>query len=222
MLSLMCVCYTLLLRSSSALSSQFFFNCLVFSSRLILSFFSPNKNWYHCSFPSLLLPLAVPALSVVNALKKRKRRSPFFPLECFVHPLHPFFPLRCFTAFARRLWKQFCQINLILFHCLLSDIHNPAQSLSHSPFLSLSPLCSLVAVRTYCSTLMTVLSGQLCTRGLKRWDIDTLSIMSLTSYYQRKVLLHLLIHMSSLVLIFTFKSLDHTFLALLRIKKSCP
>lgn len=99
MLSLMCVCYTLLLRSSSALSSQFLFNCLVFSSRLILSFFSPNKNWYHCSFPSLLLPLAVPALSVVNALKKKKKEESFFSFRVFCTSTPSFLSLALLYCF---------------------------------------------------------------------------------------------------------------------------
>lgn len=36
--------------------------------------------------------------------------------------------------------------------------------------LTTSSLCSPAAVRTYCSTSTTALSGQLCTRGRKRWE----------------------------------------------------
>lgn len=104
-----------------------------------------------------------------------------FQCVCFVLPLCLLLPILCFTVLACRLWKQFLSYkSQTVSFPPLSFLCTSHPCLSPNLFLFLtlpvSPLCSLAAVRTYCSTLMTVLSGQLCTKGLKRWDIDNFCI----------------------------------------------
>lgn len=82
----------------------------------------------------------------------------------------------CFPFIPFRLWKQFFSYELQTVYL------PPLWSLCSVCF----PLCSLDAVRTYCSTLMTVLSGRLCTRGLKRWDSDGFSVMSSSELFLKR------------------------------------
>lgn len=129
---------------------------------------------------AITIPLAVPAVSPSSS-SSIHFLSLFSPSLCSYASVLFFRSVSFYPCLALLLWpadfgNSFRCINLRPSHSLLSDLR------SLSP--SVVTLCSLAAVKTYCSTLMTVLSGQLCTRGLKRWDTDTLCIISFsTSHY---------------------------------------
>lgn len=176
---------------------HFFSRFLCFPSSLLL-FFSLHHHLIRSYLPlsslsllfhfasSLLMPLlpppppfppAVPAVPASSSysiplllLPVSSDVSLLFFCSAFLY-LVPCFPIIPF-----RHWKQFLSYE--------------SQTVSLPPLWSLRsvcfPLCSLDAVRTFCSTLMTVLSGRLCTRGLKRWDTNRFSVMSSSKLFLKR------------------------------------
>lgn len=139
----------------------------------------PYLNWCHRSLPllfflRLFLPNTPRPLFPSPPSPLLSPAPSFYASVLFFCSVSFFLPVPCFTVVACSLWKQFLSYKSQTISLPpLWSVH----SLCSLPF-SVTPLCSLAAVRTYCSTLMTVLSGQPCTRGLKRWDTDTLCITS--------------------------------------------
>lgn len=127
-------------------------------------------------YPTSLLPPAVPAVPASSSFS--------IPSFSFCSP--PLFLSMC--LFCSSALPSFT--HALLYCRSLQTLSYKSQTVSLPPLWSVhsvsSPLCSPAAVRTYCSTLMTVLSGQPCTRGLKRWDIDTFGIMSFSKPFLKR------------------------------------
>ena len=150
---------------------HFFFYLTAFLSANCLSFFLPLAS--SKPIPLLFLSLC-PPLGVAAVPNSSSFSIPFVAfcssVLCLSKSLFWCYTNALLYGFSLQTLESVCHLNLKSSQCLLPDDPNP--SLFSNLFLPLSlpvsPLCSLAAVRTYCSTLMTVLSGRLCTRGLKR------------------------------------------------------